>query len=373
MKKGKKSAYKVLISGYYGFGNAGDEAILTSIVESLKKLSGGIFITALSADPASTKQHHGINAVLRTNPLAVIKEISEADLVISGGGGLIQDVTSSRSIPYYLLIVYLGKRMNKEVMLYANGVGPVYRAVNKRMIKRICNTVDLITVRDENSKRELDELGVHRPDIIVTADPAFVLEPVTEKEGLAAISDQGIDLIGDRPKVGVSVRPWGLESSRETIARACDYMVKTLGAQIVFLPMRFPGDRDESCKIAALMKHESIVLNKPLDPKELLWLSGKMDLIFGMRLHALIFGAKMGVPLVGLIYDPKVKNFLKRVGQPSAGSPEDMDLFNICRLLGEALENKKALRENLLEKTREQTDLAMENARLALELLRGSK
>lgn len=364
--------HRVLVSGYYGFGNAGDEAILMAIVESLKRQSEDIAITALSADPATTRELHGIDAVLRTNPVAVLQEIARADLVISGGGGLIQDVTSSRSIPYYLFIVYMAKRLNKKVMFYANGVGPVYRDLNKRMIKRICNMVDLITVRDENSKHELEVLGVHRPDIIVTADPAFVLEPVDDDRGLQVLKDLGIDLSVDKPKIGVTMRPWNLRESWGNIAKACDYLVKTMGADVIFLPMQFPADYHESLEIAKLMKEEALVLDKPLGPKELLWLTGQMDLIFGMRLHALIFGAKMGVPLVGLIYDPKVENFLKRVHQPSAGSPEEMDLFDLCHLLGEALEQKASRRQGLVDKRDELTALAMENAKLAVELLRGS-
>lgn len=372
MKKGEKDTmHKVLVSGYYGFGNTGDEAILEAIVESLKKLNNSIQITALSADPEMTRKLHGISAVKRTSPLSILKEIIASDLVISGGGGLLQDVTSSRSIPYYLMIVYMAKKMGKKVMFYANGVGPVYRDINKRMIRLVGNTVDLISVRDEHSKKELENLGVKKPPLVVTADPAFVLEPIKDEEGFSILNEQKIVLDDSRIKVGISLRPWNLGRSREIIAGACDYVSKTFGADIVFLPMQFPKDFYESLEVMKLMKNRAHILEKPMGPRELLWLSGKMDLIFGMRLHALIFGAMMGVPLLGLIYDPKVEHFLDMVNQPSAGKPGELDIIKLCSLLEEALKHKEETRNFLLNVKEELKDKAFENAVLAMELLEG--
>lgn len=370
MKEGERDTmHKVLVSGYYGFGNAGDEAILSAIVKSLKKLNKNISITALSADPDMTRRLHGISAVSRTSPFQVMKEIARADLVISGGGGLLQDVTSSRSIPYYLFIVYMAKKMGKKVMFYANGVGPVYRDFNKRMIKLVGNMVDLITVRDENSKEELRKLGVVNPKLIVTADPAFVLDPIQDEEGVKLLREQNIAIDDSALKVGVSLRPWNLSKSREIIAGACDYLIKTFNADIFFLPMQFPKDYQESLEVMKLMKGKAQIFKEPLTPRQLLWVSGKMDLIFGMRLHAMIFGAMMGVPLVGLIYDPKVEHFLARVHQLSAGKPGELDLVKLCHLLEEALGQREQQQKFLQEKREELRRLAMENARLAMDLL----
>lgn len=373
MKRGERLMQRVLVSGYYGFGNAGDEAILMAIVDSLKKLKSDIEITALSADPQKTKEYYGINAVQRTSPLAIIREISKADLVISGGGGLLQDVTSNRSIPYYLFILYLAKKMNKKVMFYANGVGPVLREINKSMIKRVGNMMDLITVRDEQSRKELENLGVSKPPIIVTADPAFVLKPISDEEGAELLKRLNINLCSERMKVGVSIRPWNLNKNREIIAKACDYLIKGRDSEVIFIPMQHPKDYYESLEIVKLMKEEAKVIAEPLSPREILWLCGKMDLIFGMRLHALIFGAMMEVPLVGLVYDPKVEHFLQRIEQPSAGKPGDLDLVGLCNLLEEAISDAAKSQKQLQKKKEELTVLANENAKLAIKLLEGHK
>jgi len=363
--------YRVLVSGYYGFGNTGDEAILMAVVDSLKKLKKDIEVTALSADPYTTSELLGIRAVQRTNPLAILREIIRADLVISGGGGLLQDVTSSRSIPYYLLIVYMAKKLNKKVMFYANGVGPVSREINKRMIKTVGNMVDLITVRDERSREELEILGVSKPPIIVTADPAFVLKPIDDASGLKILEREKLSFEQDRPRVGVSIRPWSLSESREIIARACDYLVKNHHADILFIPMQFPNDYNESQEIIKMMKEKASIIQKPLNPGELLWLFDRMDIVFGMRLHALIFGAMMGVPLVGMEYDPKVRHFLERVNQPSAGNPHKLDLVALCKLLEKTLKDKTERKMELMGMKDELTELALENAELAIKLLEG--
>ncbi|SHM58424.1 polysaccharide pyruvyl transferase CsaB [Caldanaerovirga acetigignens] len=363
---------KILVSGYYGFGNAGDEAILMAMVDSFKKLDDNIRIKALSANPKETEMMHGIEAVHRTNPFLVVKAIAEADLVLSGGGGLLQDVTSSRSIPYYLLIVFLAKKMGKKVMFYANGVGPVNRNLNKRLIASVGNMVDLITVRDENSRDQLKNLGVKKPQIYVTADPAFALKPVDDETGLSILNRHRIDLSKAGLNIGISVRPWKVGETRKVIAEACDFLINSYSVNIVFIPMQFPQDYNESLEIMRLMKEKKVkVISESLGPRELLWVCGKMDLLCGMRLHALIFGAIMGVPLVGLAYDPKVENFLIRVGQPSAGTLKDLKVQSLCSLIQDAIKKREESSRALLAKRKEMEYLANENAMLALKLLEG--
>ena len=212
-------------------------------------------------------------------------------------------------------------------------------------------------------------MGISKPPVIVTADPAFVLSPIEDASGEMIIQEQGITLEEGCPKIGISLRPWNLEKSHKIIAGACDYLIKNHNASIIFLPMQFPKDYDESLKVIKHMKGCAQIPKTPMGPKELLWLSGKMDMIFGMRLHALIFGAMMCVPLVGLIYDPKVEYFLHRVNQPSAGKPGELDLVTLCHLLEDALLQKEKTKEQLLETKKELEELAMENAVYAASLM----
>ncbi|NLK01375.1 MAG: polysaccharide pyruvyl transferase CsaB, partial [Clostridia bacterium] len=144
---------RVVLSGYYGFQNAGDEAILYSIIKALRKVSPDIEMLVLSNSPSETSLRHGVEAANRWCIKEIYSEIRKSDLFISGGGSLLQDVTGLKSLVYYLGIVFLAKLLGKPVMFYAQGIGPINSFIGRVLTKIAADRVDLITVRDENSRK----------------------------------------------------------------------------------------------------------------------------------------------------------------------------------------------------------------------------
>ena len=173
----------IVVSGYYGFRNAGDEAMLAAMIEVLSDLDPKLNITVISANPEDTKRRHGVHAVYWLNYWQIAKVIRKSDLVISGGGSLLQDVTSVRSIYYYMSILFLAKMLGKPTMLYAQGIGPICGSFARKAMRWLGNKIDLITVRDEGSLEELDNLGVKKTPIRVTADPVLGIHPVDRQIG----------------------------------------------------------------------------------------------------------------------------------------------------------------------------------------------
>ena len=171
---------RVVLSGYYGFDNAGDEALVTAISNSLRAADATVEITVLSGNPKEPRWHMEFVQLVGLI-LVLTKELSRADLLISGGGSLLQDVTGPLSVPYYLGIVVLAKLLKTPVVFYAQGVGPVRRRLSRWLIRLIANRVDLITLRDVESAALLKLIGVYRPPIYVTADPVFSLRPTIEE------------------------------------------------------------------------------------------------------------------------------------------------------------------------------------------------
>ena len=161
---------RVLIAGYHGFGNCGDEAILQAMTANIRAMAKDVEITALSYNPEFTKTEYGINSVQRFNMLQVLSAIKHSDIVLSGGGTLLQNGKSTRSLMYYLTIIKIAKFFRKRVMLYANGIGPVSGKLNRRLVKMVVNTVDVITLREKLSEADLKSIGVTKPNIMVTAD-----------------------------------------------------------------------------------------------------------------------------------------------------------------------------------------------------------
>lgn len=350
----------VVLSGYYGFDNAGDEALLSAITSSLKAKKPDIEFTVFSGNPHRTSFLHDIPAVYYMHPVKVIKELKKADLLISGGGSIFQDVTSLRSFLYYMSIVALAKILGCQVMFYAQGIGPLNRRISRFFMRLLAEKVDLVTLRDEESGQFLKRLGVKR-EYKVTADPVFSLKPDKAK-GEALLKEMGIS--AGTKCIGVSVRAWEkLEGYQRKLAQALDYL-KEKGYDIIFLTLSYPEDQLEAKKVADFMQHKPFIINRPLNSSEHLALISRLHFVIGMRLHALIFAAVSGVPFAGISYDPKVEAFLKQFGL----KPLRVKDGDIRGEIIEILSNRE-IQPRINAETEKLFQRAEENAYLAISLL----
>jgi polysaccharide pyruvyl transferase CsaB len=355
---------RIALSGYYGFDNAGDEALLSAITSSIKKYAVEAEFVVFSGAPQHTMRLHGIRAVYYLNPLQIFKELWQADLLISGGGSIFQDVTSARSLPYYISVVALARLLGKPVIFYAQGVGPINRRFSKFLMRLVANRVNLITLRDMASLDYLRQLGVNNPSLMVTADPVFSLEPdptdITHMtELLKELNPAGKAL------VGVSVRKWNaLEGYQSILAQVLDNLTQQ-GYQTIFIPMAYPDDISEAHKVAALMQEKVVIIEEHLSSQEHLALIAQLDIMIGMRLHALIFAASRGIPFAGISYDPKVDAFLQIFSlEPLPLKVEEMQAY-----VDELLKNEN-LHTHIKKLSLDLREKAGQNARLALSLIK---
>ncbi len=356
----------IVISGYYGSRNGGDEAMLAAMIEVLSDLDPKLNITVISANPEDTRRRHGVEAISWLGLPGILCALKRADLLISGGGSLLQNVTSGRSLYYYLGIIFCAHLMGTPVMLYAQGIGPIYGQFARRWMRWLGNRVRVITVRDHGSLEELESLHIRRPHIECTADPVLAINPVDREIGRKILGRYHAD--GVKPLVGISVREWkGWTRYKEVLAGAADAIVREFGARVVFLPMQYPEDVAAAESIVAMAREECTVLGDEYATGELLSLVGCMDLMISIRLHALIFSGVMGVPMIGLSYDPKIERFMDSIGDTIAGSLENITVEELMAEVRRKWHDKAAFREQnaaLLAKLRR---LALRNAELALE------
>lgn len=360
---------KIVISGYYGFNNNGDDALLMSIINDVRAVNEKAVITVLSNSPADTKRNYGVNAVYRYNMFTVLAAIASCDLLVSGGGTLIQDATSTKSLLYYLTIIKLAKIFRKKVMLYANGIGPLNSFKNIEKTKRILNEVDLITLRDEASKKELEQIGVTKPEIRLTADPAFLLEP--DFSGKEILTNYGIP--EEHPLLCISVRKWknNPENFEEIMAKFCDYAYEKHGIFSVFVPMQHKIDYAVAAAIKNKMKNRAIVIGANYQVPAILSLMHEMKLCVGMRLHSLIYSAGCAVPVIGIVYDPKVNGFMEYMGEDKFVTVEEITLEKMCEFLDEILGNYDSIKSHLKFNMRILRGKARENGELMKKLLDG--
>ena len=357
----------LLVSGYYGFQNAGDEAILGAFMQSVRDLKHPVTVTVLSNTPAVTAQKYGCRAVYRFNLFAVLRAIRRCDLLISGGGSLLQDKSSTRSIIYYLSIIRLAKAFKKPVMLYANGIGPVNRPRNRRRVRNVVGRANMITLREESSRDELLRMGVTGPEMHVTADPIFLFDGTDEARAAQTLRQAGIP--EDKPIVGISVRK--LRLGPEFVARMAklgDRLAQELGYTVVFIAMQMPSDLNISREIIKKMTAPAYTLAGDFSPEALISASGRMDLVITMRLHTMLFAAKARTPIIGLVCDPKIEYFLEKLEMPSGGPVEEIQPDVLMEQAKALLAEKEVYEQHLARKVDEMDRLAADNGRY-LEML----
>lgn len=324
MKRKKKG---ILICGAYGLGNMGDEAILSAILQEIREAAPGEEITVLTRSPKETAAKHGVKAVYTFDFPRIWRAMKDCRLYVNGGGSLIQDVTSSRSLWFYLYTIRAAKQRGCKVLMYGCGIGPVNRKRNALRTQRVLNRcVDAITLRDANSKATLEDLGVTEPEIIIAADPTVILPAADPDTVDKLMEERGMDR--DGAYISFTLRTWpGFEAKTDAFAAAARYAYEKYGLTPVFLPIEAPMDTAAAQKVIARLEGIPYILSKPcVSSYQVIGLFARMKAVVSMRLHALVFAAGQGVPLVGIVYDQKVNSFLDYIGQDLY-----MDLNNVTK------------------------------------------
>ena len=358
---------RFVISGYYGFENSGDDALLLTIIRQIKNDYSDAVITVLSKSPKNTKTVYGVSSVNRYNPFALLWSIFRCNLFISGGGTLIQDETSTKSLFYYLTLIRIALFFKKKVMLYANGIGPLTSFKNIEKTKHILNRVNLITLRDDRSLSELVHIGVTKPRTELTADPVFLLEADGREETIF----EAYNLPEDKKIMCVSVREWKDNPSGFVgiMADFCDYAFEKYDIYTVFLPMQAMRDYDISRKIKNNMQNPATIVSGKYPAETLLSFIGKTYLCVGMRLHSIIYSAKGIVPSIGIVYDPKVKNFLDYIGEKHFADIGDISSEGLCGMLDEVIINYDGIKSQLKYEINHMYKNAKKNGELMKDLL----
>jgi len=147
---------KVLMVGYWGGFNVGDEGFLEIVLPRLKHKA---HITVASKNPENTTKSFNVRSV-KAEPLTLVRELLRNDIVLEGPGGLFQDATSFKSLFYYFLPPFLGKLFGKKVYLYGIGIGPINRSISERLTLKAFRMADGKYVRDAYSYDWLQSRGV---------------------------------------------------------------------------------------------------------------------------------------------------------------------------------------------------------------------
>ncbi|MDD2218011.1 MAG: polysaccharide pyruvyl transferase CsaB [Eubacteriales bacterium] len=369
--------YKILISGYYGFNNIGDESILTAVVGSMREKLDDVEITVLSHDPESTAEKYDINSCDRKSIPAILSAIRRCDLLVSGGGSLLQDTTSKRSILYYLFIMAVAKLMGKPFFIYSQGIGPINSKFNRRLTAIVLKKARGIVVRDASSKQLLTEIGLDEGRIVVTADPVLGVKPVHLEKGKEILLQEGFKKQQGSIIAGFAIKERRIDSNfMDELEKSMERLITEQNAQIVLIPFHYSEDMAPAAELERRLSDRGLadrictVRHKHLT-EEMMSIIGNMDILVGVRLHSLIHAAIMGIPMIGISYDPKINSFLHSIGMKAACTIYDLNNDFFVKEFCETYKNRDKINEMVSEKVQRLIKSLATNEEMIKDLMKG--
>lgn len=361
--------WDAVVSGYYGYQNAGDESLLYAMLENLREKKDDVRLLVLSKQPEKTEEVYGVHAVNRYRLFQIRKALKNSKMLIFGGGSLIQDVTSSKSLWYYLTIVKQAVRLGVPVMFYANGIGPIIKEKNKHKVRALLEKVDIISLRDANSFYEVKRMGIAPEKIKLTADPALTICGIDVPSARDLLAKEGVPK--DQKLLGISIREWKAckPSYWNQLAQGIEQICRQYNLTPVWIPLKHPDDVTISKTIAERMDVKGYILTESYSARELVGIIGACDLMIAMRLHSMIYASAVSTPAIGLSYDPKVSGFAKYIGVNTTLDISEFSCKQLASMAREIMLNREAIQVSLTEKVSELKEKAKENADMAMQFI----
>lgn len=297
----------VFLCGYYGFCNMGDDVLLLRSIERARKKYPALPVTALTASPWHSHRKFGVRCVPRNSLISVFREIERAEIVVFGGGTLLQNATSRRSLWYYLFVLRLAEKRGKRVELWGNGVEKIKGRFSRRVTAKALSECAFLGLRDRESVREVYALMAKNKkaprNVFLEGDLAACALPERIARDKYMLSRLGLKK-GER-FVLVALR--GREK-RESLQALYEFLssLSADGIRLVFVVMYPAEDLKETLKMC---KHLDGILAYPLGASEVQALMRKCTLVCGMRYHALVFAHAVGTPFIGFGDGEKIRRF----------------------------------------------------------------
>jgi polysaccharide pyruvyl transferase CsaB len=378
MRKDQEKVYRTIIArqkntgrhgavicGAYGRGNAGDEAILKAILSQFREIDEDMPFWVMSRKKKETRLANKTRSMYLFNVFAFISSLRKAEIFVNGGGSLIQDITSSRSLYFYLFTLKAAKWCGCKIIMYGCGIGPINSKNNRRIAAGVLNsTADIISLRDSVSLELLKEMKVRKPEIILAADPTVDIKKAGEDMIEAAFIKE--DIPPSIRKIGFCLRNWPDFNHPEMVGKAADYAYETYGVTPVFLPIEIPKDISAASKVTVEMEGPYYACSLKHSVEEIIGMLGSMDAVVGMRLHSLIFATAGGAPVIGISYDVKVDSFIKDIGSAACIPLASLTAEKLCSEIDKAMARTDSQAEELAERLKRAQKINIDAARRLL-------
>ncbi len=359
--KNDKRPYDIMLCGYYGRHNLGDDLSLEALVSNLKTECGvkrGIVITA------DTKTNYGdLTPVHRFNIFKILRLMKKTKLFILGSGSILQDATSSRSMVYYLHILKHAIKRCPKTMLYSNGIGPIRRNRHRKRAATLLSVVDHIAVRDQNSFDYLEKMGVINDNITVTADETFTISKDNFKTEYP--------LQKNKRYICVNLRARNIsEQFLCDFAKFLDDVCKQYALTPLLVPVHYKQDLEVLYKFSKKLKVQSVLITNKLEHHKTLSIISQCEFAILERLHAVIFSSIFGLPFMAINYDPKVLSHCTETNMEQYMlSLDNFDKDTAVNTFEALYNNRDNISNQLLSVVNNKYERAKGNAQIANSLL----
>ena len=329
---------KVLIIGYYGAGNLGDEVLLDATINLLKKTYDSPEITVLTSNVEDTTKNRKVEAVYRGDYIHIIKTIKNSHLVIGGGGSMLQNVTSNESLIYYLGILRLAKLLGKKVALLGNGIGPLNTSFYQSLTKNVLKKLDAIVLRDKDSYNLLKNFGL--TNIYLGNDLVYSLDKIESHYKIER-------------KVLINLRKWDYGPDfLQVIVNFVEYLLEA-NYKVSLISFQAGNDDLILKDIYNRIKSDELYYFESHDYGRIIQEIGSGEIFIGMRLHGLIFSSVSSTSFIALSYDPKVSSLSNYLDQEYFEDLNNITFNAIINRFEKVYENRKYFEEVLNRKTKE--------------------
>ncbi|MFI3300936.1 MAG: polysaccharide pyruvyl transferase CsaB [Candidatus Gastranaerophilales bacterium] len=308
---------KVAISGYYGFNNFGDEAILSVLINKLKFLNAKI--TVFSSNPKFSEKNYAVKAIKRFDFFKILFTLLETDILISGGGSLLQDVTSMKSLLYYSFLIFLALLFKKKVIIFAQGIGPLNNKISKIIVRYLLKRVDYVSVRDEKSYKLMKKYKINAE---LVCDPIYSIN-------VSKAIKSGV--------VGVQLRNFATMNYGLLTKLAEHIVINFSDKKIEIYSFQNSIDLDICKKFLGILRtlnpdiDAEVISSKPL--KETIERISNLEYLIAMRFHAILVALMAGVKTCAINYDIKVERIADEAKIPIISMNAEEDLKNIFKNL----------------------------------------
>lgn len=357
----KKTMLHITIGGYFGCGNTGDDAILLGFLAAIREIAPHIAVTALTASPRRSQRRFGVRCINRKNPIGVRIAVARSDALLCGGGSLLQNLTSTRSLLYYLSLLRLSARLRKATVLFASGIGPLIGRSARRRVTRTLAKCHYISLRDEESFRLLGSMGVDAGKLHRTADLALLMPPPSDERGSAILQANGLS---PQTRYLCVILRGGVACAliRDLILAAVRMVCSRHGLQPIFPVFDAKHDTIDTRLGAVRLGGRVLILREPSDAAAILSMS---EVVVTMRLHALVLASAVAVPAVGVpadARDKKIISFAKAAGQDHL-SAQNVTVAALVERLESALNDptRRAVITEAIEQMRETARKDLQN------------